>query len=164
MDQANTEQLHPADFEQRTKEQIANLIFLAKHFQKRIVEETGGNKGMRDEAALESAIAAPFATYFGEDLHISVFEKASALMRSLSLNHPFVDGNKRTSLGMIALFLFEHGYGFKEDISDDAIADFCISVASGNKKLGEISSWLQSTTDRASSRSFKAIMQQLGEV
>lgn len=162
MDQAKTKQLPPVDFEQRTKEQIANLTFLARHFQKRIVEETGGGKGTRDEAALESAVAAPFATYFGEDLHIAIFEKAAALMRSLSLNHPFVDGNKRTSLGMTALFLFERGFGFKDDLSDDEVVDFCISVASGEKKLGEISSWLEGNTDRASAKSFKSVMAQLG--
>ena len=126
-----------------------------------IIEESGGAFGLLDKGALESSIAAPFATYSGEDLHENVFDKAAALMRSLSLNHPFNDGNKRTSLMMTAVFLLEHGYGIREDVSDDEIVDFCISLAKGEAGVREISEWLKSKTVLASGKSFTNVMSRL---
>lgn len=134
----------------RTVERIANLKHQTFHFHERIIDEIGGSTGLRDEPALDSALAAPFATFPGEDLHQTVYDKAAALMRSLSLNHPFVDGNKRVSLGMTGSFLLEHGLGFRESLVDDEIVDFCLDIAQGGKKIEEISSWLETNSDRAS--------------
>jgi death-on-curing protein len=58
----------------------------------------GGATGLRDNGALESAVARPAMTFGGEDLYEDLASKASALMHSLVLNHPFVDGNKRIGL------------------------------------------------------------------
>src|SRR3990167_1928284 len=103
--------------DERIKERIANLTHYATTVHRIIIGEFGGAKGMRDRSALESAIAAPFATFAGEHLHLTVFDRAAALMRSISLNHPFNDGNKRSSLVVTATFLFEHGIGFKDEVS-----------------------------------------------
>jgi len=65
---------------------------------RKIIEQSGSSLGIRDLDALESAIAQPRMTFGGEDLYPTVVEKASALGFSLIMNHPFVDGNKRTSL------------------------------------------------------------------
>ena len=48
----------------------------------------------RSTGALESALARPAATFGGEDLYPDIADKAAALMHSLALDHPFVDGNK----------------------------------------------------------------------
>lgn len=146
---------------ERIVERIANLTHQTRHFHKRIIEETGGFPGVRDEGALSSALAAPFATFGGESLHGTTHDKAAALMRSLSQNHPFVDGNKRVSLAMMELFLFEHGLGIKSDVGDDEIFSFCVAVAKGTLKVGQISDWLKSRTDRTTSRDFSRLMIQL---
>ncbi len=66
---------------------------LALHAQQ--LRRYGGRAGMRDRGALESALGWPAATFGGEDLYPDIADKAAALMHSLALNHPFVDGNKR---------------------------------------------------------------------
>lgn len=62
-----------------------------------VIERTGGASGIRDLGSLESALAQPRASFGGADLHASLPAKAAALGFSLTLNHPFLDGNKRTA-------------------------------------------------------------------
>ena len=69
----------------------------------------GGSDGLRDEALLESAVAAPQATYGGESVYSSMEEVAAAYLFYLCRNHPFVDGNKRVALGSCLLFLRLNG-------------------------------------------------------
>lgn len=56
----------------------------------------GGSNSIREVGGLESAIARPFQSFDGNDLYPTIFDKAAALGESLTINHPFVDGNKRT--------------------------------------------------------------------
>jgi death-on-curing protein len=65
---------------------------------------------IHDRNMLESAVACPMMSAFGEDAYPTIIEKAAALLHSLVLNHPFVDGNKRT--GTIA-FLHLNGVRVK---------------------------------------------------
>jgi death-on-curing protein len=65
----------------------------------------GGAPGLRDKGALESAVARPRMTFGGEDLYPDVPAKAAALMHSLVMDHPFVDGNKRVGAHAAVLFL-----------------------------------------------------------
>jgi death-on-curing protein len=58
----------------------------------------GGSMGIRDEGLMESAIARPYQSFGGEDLYPTVFEKAAAIAESIIINHPFIDGNKRTDI------------------------------------------------------------------
>lgn len=76
----------------------------------RLVTETGGAHGVRDLGLLLSALARPQATFDGQDLYPDLFHKAGALMESLLQNHPFVDGNKRTAITAVAMFLRLNGY------------------------------------------------------
>jgi death-on-curing protein len=76
----------------------------------RLVVTTGGEHGIRDLGLLESAVARPQATFDGADLYPDLFLKTAALMESLSQNHPFVDGNKRTAITAAAMFLQLNGY------------------------------------------------------
>jgi death-on-curing protein len=62
----------------------------------RINELLMGEMNLRDRGLLEAAIARPQASAFSEDAYPTLLEKAAALLHSLLLNHPFVDGNKRT--------------------------------------------------------------------
>ena len=65
----------------------------------------GGARGIRDEALLESAVAAPKATMMGEPLISDPVEIAAAYVFYLCRNHPFFDGNKRTALAACLVFL-----------------------------------------------------------
>lgn len=75
----------------------------------RLIATTGGEHGIRDLGLLESAVARPQATFDGADLYPELFLKTAALMESLSQNHPFVDGNKRTAITAAAMFLQLNG-------------------------------------------------------
>ncbi len=68
----------------------------------------GGGAGLREEALLESAVAAPQATMMGEPLFTHPVEIAAAYLFYLCRNHPFVDGNKRTALATCLVFLSEN--------------------------------------------------------
>lgn len=69
----------------------------------------GGSAGLRDAALLESAVAAPQASFGGEPLLKDPIEIAAAYLFYLCRNHPFVDGNKRTALASCLVFLETNG-------------------------------------------------------
>ncbi len=64
---------------------------------RRVIEETGGSYELRDEGLLRSALARPHASFGGQDLYPTLYEKAAAIFDSLLRSHPFVDGNKRVA-------------------------------------------------------------------
>jgi death on curing protein len=74
------------------------------------LEDYGGGSGIRDIGLLESDIARPFQTFGGKDLYPDAFSKAAALGESLIINHPFVDGNKRTGIAGLLTLLMEYHY------------------------------------------------------
>jgi len=73
------------------------------------VQRFGGAPGLRDTAALASAVAQASATFDGELLHRGVFEQAAAYLFHLVQNHAFVDGNKRVGLAAALVFLDLNG-------------------------------------------------------
>lgn len=105
------------------------------------IEQWGGSHGIRDLNGLLSAIDQPKASFGGEKLYPAIFDKAAVLMRSIILNHPFIDGNKRTALVAAARFLFANGHIF-EALPDDAYQK-CIETAESNVENDELASWLK---------------------
>lgn len=79
------------------------------------LEEHGGLTGIRDHGGLESAISQPSATFEGNDLHSTIFDKAAAYAFYISEAQAFVDGNKRVALATALTFLAINGYEFTED-------------------------------------------------
>ncbi len=73
--------------------------------QKKIIDEFGGQHGIRDGNLLDSSVMRPQSGYYK-----NIYEEASALMESLALNHPFIDGNKRISFFATDVFLRMNGY------------------------------------------------------
>ena len=69
----------------------------------------GGSDGVRDIALLESAIAAPQASFGGKSVYRDIVEIAGAYLFFLCRNHPFIDGNKRAALGAALVFLRLNG-------------------------------------------------------
>ena len=89
----------------------------------------GGLDGLRNAGLLESAVAAPQATAFGEPVFKDMIEMASAYLFYLCQNHPFVDGNKRTALATCLVFLAENGWLAEESLDADSWEAFTIDVA-----------------------------------
>jgi death on curing protein len=89
----------------------------------------GGSAGLRDEALLESAVAAPQATMMGQPLFSDPVEVAAAYLFYLCRNHPFIDGNKRTALATCLVFLSENGLLPDEKLNADAWEKLVLGVA-----------------------------------
>ena len=115
-----------------------------------LIDKFGGSHGIRDSAALESAIARPFQTFDEKDLYPSVLEKAASLIESILVNHPFIDGNKRTGYTLLRLYLIQNGLDITA--SQDNKYEFVINIASGILKYEGILSWLKSNTVKMNDR------------
>jgi death on curing protein len=109
-----------------------------------VVSLHGGANGVRDLNGLESAIARPFQTFGGEELYASCFEKSAAIGESIIMNHPFVDGNKRT--GYVLMETVLRLEGFKIIASDEHLYEFVIAISTGSKSFEEIVEWLKANT------------------
>jgi death-on-curing protein len=96
-----------------------------------VLKAHGGSAGLRDEALLESAVAAPQATMMGAPLISDPVEMAAAYLFYLCCNHPFVDGNKRTALATCLVFLSENGLLPTEELDVDAWEALTLGVAAG---------------------------------
>ena len=108
------------------------------------IEKYGGAIGIRDEGMLSSAVERPYASFGGEDLYKTPFEKAAAILESIIKNHPFVDWNKRTGFISCGALLLREGY---ELIASETDAyDFVIKVASSHLEFEEIVSFIEANT------------------
>ena len=96
---------------------------------RRVIDEFGGDSGLRDRGMLESAVAMPQSTFGGQELHTGIAEKAAAYFFHLCANHAFVDGNKRVAVASAEVFLLING--FELVAGDDEIEALTFGVASG---------------------------------
>lgn len=143
-------------------DEIARLLIRVYEIHEVIIDETGGQHGLRDALMLHSAVARPFATFDGEELYPTDFEKVAALFHSLIKNHPFLDGTKRTALAAALYFLESCGYPIPEILPLSTVVEFCVSVAEENSLLArserhgrlsisEIAKWFRTLLEPASS-------------
>lgn len=89
----------------------------------------GGGEGLRDSGMLESAVAAPQATWGGEPIMTDGHEIAAAYLFYLCRNHPFVDGNKRVALGSCLAFLAANDLWTVENLPVDDWEELVLDVA-----------------------------------
>lgn len=106
------------------------------------IERYGGSSGIRDLRLLESAIFRPQSTFGGEYLYKTIFLKAAALMHSIILNHPFVDGNKRTGIVSGIVFLELHSHSLH--VSQKEIVALALHITTKEWNIEDIASWLKS--------------------
>jgi len=108
---------------------------------RQIMEQSGGAFGIHDVNALESAIAQPRMTFGGEELYPTIVEKASALGLSLVMNHPFIDGNKRTGHAAMEIFLVLNGFEIKASVDEQE--HVILLLAAGEIQRDEFTDWLR---------------------
>lgn len=104
------------------------------------IKQHGGSLGTRDEGLLESALDRPKNTwhYKGKS---TLFELAASLGVGIAKNHPFMDGNKRTSFLLMYVFLSING--FKIETSENDVVQVMLRVAEGSMKEPELAIWLE---------------------
>ena len=101
------------------------------------VHEFGGSLGLRDMGALESALFRPQIGYYD-----GLVEEAAAMLESLAMNHPFVDGNKRTAFYATDSFLRGNG-SFIDCDNDEAHRFFMRLFETNSLRFAELREWLE---------------------
>lgn len=110
-----------------------------------MLQATGGAEGLRDKGSLESSLYHAFASFEGQDLYPSLEEKAARKAYSIIHSHPFVDGNKRTGLFVMLIFLEINGIVLK--FTQEELVDLGNGLASGNMDDKEVLKWIRSHKD-----------------
>ena len=99
----------------------------------------GGASGLRDEGLLESALDRPKNKWAYEGAELP--ELAAAYAFRIARNHPFVDGNKRTSL--LALYTFLGVNGFDFEVTEAEAATMILSLAAGEVSEESLTRWIR---------------------
>ena len=108
---------------------------------KRVIEQSGGAMGVRNQEGLESALAQPRMSYADQELYPTLIEKVAPLGFSLINNHPFVDGNKRIGHAALEVTLLMNGYEIQADVdSQEAVI---LAVAASKMNRQDFLEWLQ---------------------
>lgn len=109
------------------------------------ISRYGGNCSVRDMGLVESAISVVQASFAGQFAHVNIYEMAAAYLYHLVMNHPFVDGNKRTGTVCAIVFLKLNGINVK--LSNETLADFVLAIAKGQKNKSEVTKFLKHNSD-----------------
>jgi death-on-curing protein len=108
--------------------------------QARLIQAFGGATGVRDLGMLESALYRPQTGYYAD-----LIEMAAALFESLLMNHPFVDGNKRTAFFATDVFLRLNGWAIRVD-PVEANAFLISGLERGEIRFEVLATWLREAT------------------
>jgi death-on-curing protein len=95
---------------------------------------------VRDLGLLDSAVARPMSSAFGEDAYPTLTLKAAALLHSIVTNHSLVDGNKR--LGWLATTVFLDTNGEPVELADDDAFQLVLAIAEGSLDVEDIAAHL----------------------
>lgn len=104
------------------------------------IREHGGLRGLKDENALEAALARPKQKWI-YDSSIGLAELAAAYGFGLSAGHPFNDGNKRVAFLAIVVFLGLNEYDF--DAPEEEVVGAMRSLAAGKTTEEELTAWIR---------------------
>ncbi|MFY9484509.1 MAG: type II toxin-antitoxin system death-on-curing family toxin [Patescibacteria group bacterium] len=111
-----------------------------------LVIRYGGSQGVRDYGLVDSAVARPRAGFGDFEAYPDLFMKAAVLGHSLLKNHPFVDGNKRTAIASIGMFLEENGYQLIQ--SKNHLYGLALEIENNSLPEDKIAQWLKKHSKR----------------
>ncbi|WP_419177279.1 type II toxin-antitoxin system death-on-curing family toxin [Thalassobacillus devorans] len=106
----------------------------------------GEQAGIKEQELLESAVYPPQQSAFEEEAYPTIFDKAAALFESLARNHCFHNGNKRTALASLDIFLKKNGYKLRKN--DHENEEYTVIVAQGKAgTTSDIAGWIESNIE-----------------
>jgi death-on-curing protein len=111
------------------------------------LEKFGGGSRLRDRGGLESAAARPAMTFGGEDLYPDLAAKTAALMHSLVMNHPFVDGNNRVGAAAAELFVLLNRW--RLEATDEEFEEITLTLARGELEADALAIWFRQRISRS---------------
>jgi death-on-curing protein len=109
-----------------------------------LMQRYGGVSGIRDPGALEAALFRPQTGYYAD-----IVAEAAALLESLAINHPFLDGNKRIAFAATDVFLRINGYRIN-GAPMDLYADMMRMFETGTFDMAHLEPWLRKRVISAS--------------
>ncbi|MEV7445264.1 Fic family protein [Streptomyces sp. NPDC091204] len=101
-----------------------------------------GTSEVRDYGLLDSALARPQSSVFGQDAYPDIWGKAAALMESLARNYGLVDGNKRIAWYATWVFLHMNGHPLDAGFDVDEAERFVLDVRQGSLDVPKIAAQL----------------------
>ncbi|MEW6742897.1 MAG: Fic family protein [Planctomycetota bacterium] len=119
----------------------AHLLFLHS----RLIDELGGEAGLRDRRALSAALEEPREVFFGRPVDRYREEKAAALLHALARRRPFTSLNEATALSAALLFLERNGLQLKLD--EEETAQLLAAVVGGHVSVRETGRWLRARAE-----------------
>lgn len=105
------------------------------------IKRYGGVQGVRDENLLHSAIHAPMATVFGQEMYPCIYDKAAVYLYHIIKNHPFYDGNKRTGYSCAITFLISNKIKLTFPLNE--LKFICVQVAKGELSKSSVGSFFR---------------------
>lgn len=120
---------------------VDRLVVEAVQFD--LIREHGGMPGLRDEHALEAALARPLQRCaYRPDADLA--ELAAAYGHGLATGHPFHDGNKRIAFVTMAVFLELNGVELKAD--EPEVVTVMLALAAGEMGEEQLAAWVRTRT------------------
>jgi death-on-curing protein len=110
-----------------------------------MLAQHGGLAGVRDEGLLESALAKPRNLFAYRSPTLP--EMGASYAVGIVINHPFLDGNKRTGFLVAATFLEVNGFVFAA--TEESVVKTTVALASGELKEADYAAWLKSNSRKA---------------
>ena len=106
-----------------------------------LIAAAGGRSGIRDEALLDAALAAPFMSFGGADLYPSLEQKAARLGYGLIKNHAMIDGNKRIGAHTMLVFLALND--IRLQYTQEELYTIILDVAAGKSSQEKLLTWIE---------------------
>lgn len=109
-----------------------------------MLAQHGGLAGVRDAGLLESALSKPRNLFtYAKPTHA---EMAASYAAGIILNHPFLDGNKRTGFMVAAVFLEVNGYELRA--TEESVVESTLGLAAGRLEEKDYAAWLKENSAR----------------
>lgn len=111
-----------------------------------IIDETGGLHGIRDYHSILSVENSSKQKVFGKELYPTIFLKAAIYARDIIMNHPFLDGNKRTGTTAASVFIEDNGY--KITAKEGEIEKLALTIIKEKLSPEKIASWFEKNSQK----------------
>lgn len=112
----------------------------------RVIEETGGSFGVREEHLLQSLAERSRASFGGIEKFPGVCMKAAAYLEAVAMYHVFVDGNKRTAITVAGVFLKANGYNIELPVAESE--EYILRVVTEKLSVEKIAEWLEKNSTK----------------
>lgn len=106
-----------------------------------LINRFSGSHGVRSIEAVRSVLEGPRQTVSNNELYKDAYTKAAYYAQNIILNHPFIDGNKRTGITIAVMFLRQNKVNIQ--FAKKELEDFAVEIATKKLSIDDIAMWLK---------------------